>query len=56
MADADPTELVTIRSDRGEGREVARVAVPFFTNQGFVVLKADGSVNPHPATPTTKKD
>lgn len=53
MAEIDPTELVTIkREDTGETRQVARVAVPFFPD--YVVLKSDGSVNPHPATPAKK--
>ncbi len=45
MAD-DPTELVAIRRPNTlEEREVPRGALPFFVNQGFEVLTADGRVN-----------
>lgn len=57
MADTDPTELVSIKYEStGEIREVPRGALPYFVNQGFKALKSDGSVNPNPATTTTKKD
>lgn len=57
MADLDPTELVTVKNpSTEETREIPRGALPFFTNNGFVALKSDGSVNPNPATPAAKKD
>jgi hypothetical protein len=42
VADEDS---VTLRSPEGEVREVGSIAVPFFTNQGYVVLTKDGRVN-----------
>jgi hypothetical protein len=51
VAEIDLTEPVTIRSSRGEEFEVPRGALPGFLNQGFEVLKSDGSVNPKPVTP-----
>lgn len=50
MAETDPTELVTVRNpETGEERDIPRGAVPYFPD--YVVLKANGSVNPNPATP-----
>lgn len=44
MADRD---TVTIRrQSTGEEREIPAAAVPFFTNQGYVVLDSAGRVNP----------
>lgn len=55
MAD-DPTELVTIRRPNTlEEREVPRAALPFFVNQGFEVLTADGRVNTRATTAANKE-
>lgn len=53
-------DSVTIRSPRGVERVVSKAAVPFFTNQDWVVLTADGRVNTKATTAaassTDKKD
>lgn len=38
-------ETVTLRSPEGQEVDKAKAAVPFFVNQGYVVLTADGRVN-----------
>lgn len=38
-------DRVTLRSPEGQEVEKSKDAVPFFTNQGYVVLTADGRVN-----------
>jgi len=46
-------DSVTIRSPFGEERRVPEGAVPYFTNQGFVVLDSAGrkkAQQQHPAT------
>lgn len=51
-------EYVTLRSPEGQEREVAKVAVPFFVNQGYEVLTSDGRVNTKATTAaaTTTKE
>jgi hypothetical protein len=53
---ADDRDTVTIRSRFGEERDIHPSAIPFFTNDGWVVLKSDGSVNPKPVTPANNSD
>lgn len=38
-------DRVTLRSPEGQEIKKAKRAVPFFVNQGYVVLTADGRVN-----------
>ena len=38
-------ETVTIRHPQGEERVVPKGALPFFVNQGYVVLDSAGRVN-----------
>jgi hypothetical protein len=38
-------DSVTLRSPEGQEIEKAPEAVPFFVNQGYVVLTSDGRVN-----------
>lgn len=53
---ADDTVQIRYEPTR-EVREIHRDAIPFFTNQeGWVVLKSDGSVNPKPAAHGTNAD
>jgi hypothetical protein len=42
VADSDS---VTLRSPEGQEIEKPKAAVPFFVNQGYVVLTSDGRVN-----------
>lgn len=50
-------DSVTIRSPQGQERQVAKAAVPFFTNQGYVVVDKAGRVNKQAtsAAPTKEK-
>lgn len=38
-------DRVTLRSPEGREIEKSKAAVPFFVNQGYVVLTSDGRVN-----------
>ncbi len=38
-------DRVTLRSPEGQEIQKSKTAVPFFTNQGYVVLTSDGRVN-----------
>jgi len=38
-------DRVTLRSPEGQEIDKPKAAVPFFVNQGYVVLTADGRVN-----------
>lgn len=38
-------DRVTLRSPEGQEIDKAREAVPFFVNQGYVVLTSDGRIN-----------
>ena len=38
-------DRVTLRSPEGQEIEKSKTAVPFFVNQGYVVLASDGRVN-----------
>lgn len=49
-------DTVTIRSRFGEERDIDKTSIPFFTNNGWVVLKSDGSVNPKPVSPVNNAD
>lgn len=53
VADSD---TVSLRSPEGQEIEVAPVAVQFFTNQGYVVLTADGRVNSKATAAATPKE
>jgi hypothetical protein len=43
-------DRVTLRSPEGQEIEKPKAAVPFFVNQGYVVLDAAGRVNPKATT------
>lgn len=49
-------DTVTIRSPQGQERQVAKTAIPFFTNQGYVVLDKAGRVNKAASSADTKKE
>lgn len=46
-------DRVTLRSPESQEIEVAPEAVPFFVNQGYVVLTSDGRVNSKATTSAT---
>lgn len=59
MAEIDLTETVTIEDEFGSKREIPRGAVPYFVNQGAVVLDSAGRVNSKAtaaATSTSKEN
>ena len=49
-------DRVTLRSPQGQEIEKPKTAVPFFVNQGYVVLDAAGRVNPKATSAAEKKE
>jgi hypothetical protein len=53
---ADNSDSVILRSPEGQEIERERAAVPFFVNQGYVVLTSDGRVNSKATSAATTKE
>ena len=49
-------DRVTLRSPQGQEIEKPKAAVPFFVNQGYVVLDTAGRVNPKATSAATVKE